>query len=111
MTSIGNFGISITWSTYNFSDVRWMRIDRLVLVLNIALIPLTTMADTEDDTAGLGDVEFCTLGMFILGMLISSSRKLADGMLTVLPAQMTLTLEAPGQMSRTCWVVRLLLPS
>lgn len=64
------------------------------------------MAATEPMTARSNDVEFCTLGMFILGMLAYLSQDPANGILNGLSAQMTLTSVARDPPSRTFWAVQ-----
>lgn len=88
------FGISITRLNHEwiFSD----RTDRLFSFclshcLHILKNLVSTMAAIEAATAQPGDIEFCTLGMFILGMLISIFETPRCAFSQCSLAQMTLT--------------------
>lgn len=65
------------------------------------------MAGNASEPAQTGDIEFCTLGMFILGMLtIFKTPRIPRSQCI---AQMTLISEVPDLVSRTSLEVPLLL--
>lgn len=64
------------------------------------------MTDTDEADARPGNVEFCTLGMFILGTFHLHTGDPAKGMLILFSAQITLISAALDQVSRTSWVAQ-----
>lgn len=70
---------------------------------------LLGMARTEAEIAQAGDIEFCTLGMFILGMLIIFKTPRIRRSRCI--AQMTLISVAPDPVSRISLEALLLLQS
>jgi hypothetical protein len=65
------------------------------------------MAEPDLTTAQPGEVEFCTLGMFILGMLTSSLDAPRLSCSQCISAQMTLNSVVPDQASRMFLEVQL----